>query len=153
MMKLNVIAIGRLKEKYFADAVSEYAKRLSAHCAFSVTEVQPAPPSKSPSEQKEAESAALLAKASGCVVALDGRGKRLSSEELAKFIADKCASGVSEFSFLIGGSHGLDERALRAADAVISFGAMTFPHQLFRVMLAEQLYRVVTINEGMPYHK
>ena len=77
----------------------------------------------------------------------------MSSEELAAFIAGKCAAGVSEFSFLIGGSHGLDGAALKDADEVISFGAMTFPHQLFRVMLAEQLYRAVTINGGTPYHK
>lgn len=153
MLRLNIIAVGRLKEKYFADAVAEYAKRLSAYCTFSVTEVPPAPAGKSPAEQSAAETRALSEKAKGCVVALDGRGKRMSSEELAAFIAGKCAAGVSEFSFLIGGSHGLDGAALKDADEVISFGAMTFPHQLFRVMLAEQLYRAVTINAGTPYHK
>ena len=106
-----------------------------------------------PSEQSETETEALFAKAKGCVVALDGRGKRLSSEELAAFIAGKCAAGVSEFSFLIGGSHGLAEDAVKRADEVVSFGAMTFPHQLFRVMLAEQLYRAFTIIGGTPYHK
>lgn len=153
MVRVNVVAVGRLKEKYFADAVAEYAKRLFAHCAFSVIEVSPAPAGKSPSEQSETETEALFAKAKGCVVALDGRGKRLSSEELAAFIAGKCAAGVSEFSFLIGGSHGLAEGAVKRADEVVSFGAMTFPHQLFRVMLAEQLYRAFTIIGGTPYHK
>ena len=153
MLRINVIAVGRLKERFFEEAVGEYAKRLSAYCAFSVTEVPPAPAAKSPSEQSSQETEALLSKAKGCVVALDGRGKRLSSEELAAFIAGKCAAGVSEFSFLIGGSHGLAEGAVKRADEVVSFGAMTFPHQLFRVMLAEQLYRAFTIIGGTPYHK
>lgn len=153
MLRINVIAVGRLKERFFEDAVGEYAKRLSAYCAFSVTEVPPAPAAKSPSEQSSQETEALLSKAKGCVVALDGRGKRMSSEELARFIAEKSAAGTSEFSFLIGGSHGLDASALSRADERISFGAMTFPHQLFRVMLTEQLYRVLTICAGTPYHK
>lgn len=153
MVKVDIVAVGRLKEKFFADAVAEYAKRISAYAAFSVTEIQPAPPAKSPEKQREIEASALLAKAKGCVVALDGRGKKLSSEELARFVAERCAAGVSEFSFLIGGSHGLSDRALKEADAVVSFGAMTFPHQLFRVMLAEQIYRALAINAGTPYHK
>lgn len=153
MVKINIIAVGRLKEKFFAEAMAEYAKRLSAYCSFSVTEIPPAPPSKAPAEQSAAETDALLAKVSGCAVALDGRGRRMSSETFARFIADKCSGGASEFSFLVGGSHGLDEKALKRADAVVSFGEMTFPHQLFRVMLAEQIYRAFTINAGTPYHK
>ena len=81
------------------------------------------------------------------------QGEETVSEELARFVAERCAAGVSEFSFLIGGSHGLSDRALKEADAVVSFGAMTFPHQLFRVMLAEQIYRALAINAGTPYHK
>lgn len=152
-MKINIVAVGRLKEKYFADAVAEYAKRLSAYCEFSVVEVPPAPPFKSPSEQREAETAALFSRAKGFTVALDGRGKRLSSEGLARLIESKCSAGVSEFSFLVGGSHGLCESAVEKADAAVSFGEMTFPHQLFRVMLAEQIYRALAINAGTPYHK
>ncbi len=152
-MRINIVAVGRLKEKYFSDAVAEYAKRCSAYCEFSVTEIPPSPPAKSPAEQQDAESAALLAKAKGCVVVMDGRGKEVSSEALAKFISEKCSAGVSEFSFLIGGSHGMNGDARRRADAVMSFGAPTFPHQLFRVMLAEQIYRALSINAGTPYHK
>lgn len=152
-MRITIVAVGRLKEKYFSEAVAEYAKRCSAYCDFSVTELPPSPPAKSPAEQRDTESAALLAKAKGCVVVMDGRGKEMSSDALAKFISAKCSAGVSEFSFLIGGSHGMNEDALRHADAVMSFGAPTFPHQLFRVMLAEQIYRALSINAGTPYHK
>ena len=153
MIKVRVAAVGRLKEKYFADAVSEYAKRLSAYCRFEVVEVPAAPPSKSPAEQSAIETAALLSKAGGLVVALDKSGRNMTSEELASFIASKCAGGVSEFSFLVGGSHGIEPSSLKKVDAVISFGKMTFPHQLFRVMLLEQLYRALSINAGAPYHK
>lgn len=152
-MRINIVAVGRLKEKYFADAVAEYSKRISAYCDFSVAEVAPAPPAKSPAEQRETESAALFAKAKGYVIALDGRGKKLSSEGLAELIDSKCSSGVSEFSFLIGGSHGLNDDVPQKADFTLSFGEMTFPHQLFRVMLAEQIYRALAINAGTPYHK
>lgn len=152
-MKINIAAVGRLKEKYFAEALAEYAKRLSAYCDFSVAEVAPAPPAKSPEEQKTAECARLAEKCRGCVIALDGGGKQLSSKGLAEFIAAKCSGGTSEFTFVIGGSHGLDKKFVGSADAVISFGQMTFPHQLFRVMLAEQIYRALCINAGTPYHK
>lgn len=152
-MKINIVAVGKLKEKYFADAVAEYAKRLGAYCDFKVVEVPAAPPSKSPAEQSEEEGRALLAKARGFVVALDGGGREVSSKGLADLIAAECGRGASEFSFLVGGSHGLSRDALGGADAVLSFGAPTYPHQLFRVMLAEQIYRAFTINAGTPYHK
>lgn len=152
-MKISVVAVGRLKEKYFADAQAEYLKRISAYAEGRVQEVAPAPPSKSPAEQSAIETAALLAKAGGLVVALDKSGRNMTSEELASFIASKCAGGVSEFSFLVGGSHGIEPSSLKKVDAVISFGKMTFPHQLFRVMLLEQLYRALSINAGAPYHK
>ena len=152
-MKINVIAVGRLKEKFFVDAVNEYAKRLGAYCDFSVTEVAAAPPAKSPAEQSTEEGENLLRKARGFVVALDGRGKTLSSHDFAATISAECTKGVSEFSFLIGGSHGLCDRVRERADMVLSFGKMTFPHQLFRIMLCEQIYRALTINAGTPYHK
>ena len=137
MIKVRVAAVGRLKEKYFADAVSEYAKRLSAYCRFEVVEVPAAPPSKSPAEQSAEEGRGLLAAARGFIVALDGGGEKLHGE----------------FTFLIGGSHGLSPEVKAAADKTLSFGDMTFPHQLFRVMLAEQIYRAFCIIAGTPYHK
>ncbi len=152
-MKVSIVAVGRLKEKYFAEAVAEYAKRLGAYCEFKVVEVPAAPPAKSPAEQSEEEGRALLSKARGFVVAMDGGGKEVSSKGLAQTFAAECGRGQSEFCFVIGGSHGLSREVLERADAVLSFGKPTYPHQLFRVMLAEQIYRAFTINAGTPYHK
>ena len=152
-MKVNVVAIGKIKEKYITDAVNEYAKRMSRYADFKVIELPDAPQGKTAEEQKKIESDALLAKAKGFVVALDPRGKELSSEEFAQLIETKCTEGQSEFSFLIGGSHGHTDELRAKADFVLSFGKPTFPHQLFRVMTCEQIYRAFTIINGTPYHK
>lgn len=152
-MKINIIAVGKIKEKYFSEAVSEYVKRCSRFADVSVCEVQDAPQSKTPEEQSKIEGAALLDKAKGFVVALDGGGKQLTSVELAELIDKKCTEGVGEFSFLIGGSHGHGIAVKSKADLLLSFGKPTFPHQMFRVMLSEQIYRALTIINGTPYHK
>lgn len=152
-MKINVIAIGKIKEKYLVDAIAEYSKRMSRYADFNVVELPDAPQGKTADEQKKIESDALLAKAKGFIVALDFRGKEMSSEDFAHFFKTKCTEGISEFSFLIGGSHGHTDELRQKADMLISFGKMTFPHQLFRVMLAEQIYRAFCINAGTPYHK
>lgn len=152
-MKVNVIAIGKIKEKYVADAIAEYAKRQSRYADFNVIELPDAPPSKTADEQRKIESDSLLAKAKGFVIALDPRGKELSSEEFASLIDTKCTEGQSEFSFLIGGSHGHTDELRSKADFVLSFGKPTFPHQLFRIMVCEQIYRAFCINAGSPYHK
>ncbi len=152
-MKINVVAIGKIKEKYFQDAIEEYLKRSSRYADVKVIELSDAPPSKSAGEQQRIESDSLLSKAKGFTIAMDSRGKQLSSEELAKLIDAKCADGVGEFSFLIGGSHGHTDELRSKADMMISFGKNTFPHQLFRVILLEQIYRALSINAGTPYHK
>lgn len=152
-MKINVIAIGKIKEKYFSDAIAEYVKRCSRYADVKVVELPDAPPSKSAEEQKRIESELLLSKAKGYVVAMDMRGKQLSSEEFANLIKTKCSDGESEFSFLIGGSHGHTDELRAKADMIISFSKATFPHQLFRVLLCEQVYRALSINAGTPYHK
>lgn len=152
-MKINIIAIGKIKEKYFSDAIAEYVKRASRYADVKVVELADAPPSKTPEEQRKIESDSLLCKAKGFVVAMDMRGKELSSEGLAELIKSKCTLGESEFSFLIGGSHGHIEELRQRADMLLSFGKNTFPHQLFRVMLSEQIYRALCINAGTPYHK
>ncbi len=152
-MKINVIAIGKIKEKYFADAIAEYVKRASRFADVKVTELPDAPQGKTPSEQQRIESDELLSKAKGYIIAMDFRGKELTSEALADLIKTKCNDGESEFSFLIGGSHGHTDELRSKADFVLSFGKPTFPHQLFRVMLCEQVYRVLTINNSLPYHK
>lgn len=152
-MKINVVAIGKIKEKYFSDAIAEYVKRASRFADVKVIELPDAPQGKTPAEQQRIESEQLLAKARGYVVAMDFRGKELSSEALAELVRTKCSDGESEFSFLIGGSHGHTDELRAKANFVLSFGKPTFPHQLFRVMLCEQIYRALTINAGMPYHK
>lgn len=152
-MKINIIAIGKIKEKYFSDAVNEYIKRCSRFADVRIVELPDAPPSKTPDEQSRIESEQLLSKAKGFVIATDMRGKQLSSEGLADLIKTKCIDGASEFSFLIGGSHGHTDELRQKADLLLSFSSNTFPHQLFRVMLCEQVYRALCINLNLPYHK
>ena len=152
-MKINVIAIGKVKERYFSDAVAEYVKRCSRFCEVRITELPDAPQGKTCEEQKRIESAQLLDKAKGYIIAMDGRGEQLTSEELASLISARGLDGTKEISFLIGGSHGHTDELRARADKVISFGKITLPHQLFRVILAEQIYRALTINAGTPYNK
>ena len=152
-MRINVIAIGKVKERYFSDAVAEYVKRSSRFCEVRITELPDAPQGKTAQEQQRIESAQLLDKAKGYVIAMDGRGEQLTSDELASLIRAKGLDGTKEISFLIGGSHGHTDELRARADKVISFGRITLPHQLFRVILAEQIYRALTINAGTPYNK
>lgn len=152
-MKINIIAIGKIKEKYFSDAIAEYQKRASRFADVKVIELPDAPFGKTPAEQQRIESESLLSKAKGYIIAMDFRGKELSSESLADLVLKKCNDGESEFSFLIGGSHGHTDSLRAQADLVLSFGKPTFPHQLFRVMLSEQVYRVLSIINNLPYHK
>ena len=152
-MKINVIAVGKIKEKFFTDAISEYSKRLSKFCDFRVVEVAEATNYKNLTEKSEIEGELLLGKAKGFIVSLDGRGKLLSSEDLASAISENMVGGISEISFIIGGSNGLSEKVRNKSNLIVSFGKITFPHQLFRVVLSEQIYRAFTIINGMPYHK
>lgn len=152
-MKINIIAIGKIKEKYFTDAISEYVKRCSRFAEVKIVELPDAPPTKSVDEQRKIESEQLLSKAKGFIIVTDMRGKQLSSEALADLIKSKCIDGESEFSFLIGGSHGHTDELRKKADLLLSFSLATFPHQLFRVMLCEQVYRALCINCNLPYHK
>lgn len=152
-MKINIVAVGKIKEKFYVDAISEYAKRLSRFCDFKVIEVNEATNYKNLNEKSEIEGKSLLAHVTGFIVALDGKGKMLSSEEFAEFIQGKMIDGISEISFVIGGSNGLSLDVKEMANFVMSFGKITFPHQLFRVVLSEQVYRAFTIINKMPYHK
>lgn len=152
-MRVNIVCVGKIKEKFFTDAIAEYAKRLSKFCSFNIIEVDEASKIENLDKKSEAEGKLLLEKCSGVIVALDGKGKQLSSPELAEFIKNTAVSGSSEISFVIGGSNGLSEAVLKSAKLVLSFGKITFPHQLFRVVLSEQIYRAFTINAGLPYHK
>lgn len=152
-MKVNIVAVGKIKEKFFTDAINEYAKRLSKFCEFNIVEVDEASNVTSLDLKKEKEGDLLLNKAKGYIIALDGKGKLISSEDLAKTLDENMVNGVSEFSFIIGGSNGLSDAVKNKANAVVSFGKITFPHQLFRVVLSEQIYRAFTIINHINYHK
>ena len=152
-MKINIIAVGKLKETYFVEACEEYLKRLSRFDNMSVIEVPEAPQGKSIEEQCKIEGESILSKVHGYIIALDIKGKKYTSNDFAKLLQSKRNEGISEISFLIGGSNGLSDDVRNKADALMSFSDMTFPHQLFRVMLLEQIYRAETILNHIPYHK
>ena len=152
-MKVNIVAVGKIKEKFFTDAISEYAKRLSKFCDFNIIEVDESSNITNIELKKEKEGELLLSKAKGYIIALDGGGKLLSSEDLAELLKTNMTNGESEFSFVIGGSNGLSDLVKTKANKIVSFGKITFPHQLFRVVLSEQIYRAFTINNHIHYHK
>jgi len=159
-MEITIIAVGKIKEKYLKEGIAEYLKRLSPYARLTVIEVddENAPENLSPAEAEKVvkkEGERILAKLhpSSFVVALDLKGKNLSSEELASFISEKNLYGQSKLTFIIGGSLGLSKDVLERADFKLSFGRMTFPHQLMRLILLEQIYRAFKIIRGEPYHK
>jgi len=159
-MKISVICVGKIKEKYFRDAISEYEKRLSKYCKLEILEVQDekTPDNASPAleEQiKEKEAARILKhiKDGAHVITLEIKGQELSSEKLASRIELLGVQGKSHIQFIIGGSLGLSESISQIAHEKISFSKMTFPHQLMRVILLEQIYRSYRIISGEPYHK
>lgn len=157
---IRILCVGKIKETYFSRACAEYEKRLSRYTPMEIIEVadEKAPESLSGAlrgEVKRAEGARLLKKLndSDFVIALTPGGRELSSEELAGEISELQTAGKSRIAFLIGGSLGLSDEALSRADMRLSFSKMTFPHQLFRVMLLEQIYRAFRIINNEPYHK
>ncbi len=158
-MRTEIICVGKIKEKFFKDAISEYSKRLSKYVNLSIIEVsdEKTPESLSDSEKrivkyKEGERI-LNAVKTNFVIALDLSGKKLSSENFAEFLRKSMVSGINGVSFVIGGSLGLSESVIKRADLRLSFSDMTFPHQLMRVILLEQIYRAHRIINNEPYHK
>lgn len=159
-MFIQIIAVGKLKEKYLVQGIAEYAKRLTPYVKFQVLEV---PDEKAPETMSEAEVAQVkaregerilgLVKSDAHVIALEVGGELWSSEELAASLDRLGTYGTSHVVFVIGGSHGLAEAVLSRAQQRLSFGRMTLPHQLMRLVLTEQIYRAVKINRGEPYHK
>lgn len=145
MQKINFVVVGKIKESFYREAVAEYVKRLSR---FAKIEIKELPEGASP----EAETADILRAIKGYTIALAIEGEKLSSEGLAKKLQKLCDAG-KEISFIIGSSCGLSNEVKNAADCMISFSDMTFPHQLMRVILAEQVYRAFMINSGSSYHK
>ena len=158
-MKISIVCVGKVKEKYFVDAIKEYCKRLSRYAEMNIIEVndEKCPESLSVAEENQvklAEGERILNKIKdGYVIALAIEGKMLKSEELAELIEDKMVMGVSHIYFVIGGSLGLSSEVLKRADYKLSFSKMTFPHQLMRVILLEQIYRAERIMKNEPYHK
>ena len=159
MQRITVLCVGKLKEKFYADAAAEYCKRLSRYCKIEVTELPETrlPEDPSPAEIKRAlaaEANAIRQKLEGgAVVAMCIEGQTCSSEALSKKLAAFALEGTSKVTFLIGGSFGLDETLKKQADWRLSMSPMTFPHHLARVMLLAQIYRACQIAEGTRYHK
>ena len=157
-MKISIICVGKIKEKFYSQAVDEYMKRLTRYCKPFVVEL---PDEKTPEgcsqtvcdqiKAKEGERIIGALKGDEYVISLAIEGKKLNSEQLAGMI-DKLG-GKSHIAFIIGGSLGLDPRVLKQSDMLLSFSDMTFPHQLMRVILLEQVYRSYRIINGEPYHK
>lgn len=159
-MNITVISLGKLKEKYLRDAIEEYSKRISAYGKLDIIELIPVRLSDNPSQteidtalQKEAEEIKKKIPNGSYVFSLCVEGKQKSSEELAAVIKDVTLNGKSSIVFIIGSSFGLSSEIKRLSDFRLSFSPMTFPHQLMRVMLLEQIYRAFQINNNGKYHK
>jgi 23S rRNA (pseudouridine1915-N3)-methyltransferase len=159
-MKITIICVGKIKEKYFTMAIEEYVKRLSRYCKLEIIEVSD---EKTPDQASEAEENRIKklegerilknVKEGAYLIALAIEGRTLSSVELAERIEQLGVSGSSHLIFVIGGSLGLSNEVLLRADYKLSFSKMTFPHQMMRVILLEQIYRAYRINTNQPYHK
>ncbi|TCD55045.1 23S rRNA (pseudouridine(1915)-N(3))-methyltransferase RlmH [Alloscardovia theropitheci] len=159
-MNITVIAVGKLKEKFWKQAIDEYAKRLNAYCKFSIIEL---PDEKTPNNASEKEDEIILDKegqrilqkigVDDYVVALAIEGKLVTSEDLASRIEACALQGKSKITFIIGGSLGLSSQVKKRANELVSFGRITMPHQLARVVLSEQIYRSYRIINHQAYHK
>lgn len=159
-MKITVITVGKLKEKYFKEAVLEYSKRLGKYCRLEIIEVADEKTAEGMSKAEEdiileKESSRILKyiKEDSYIITLEINGTQLSSEQLADKINTIGINGISHIIFIIGGSIGIGEAVLKKSDYSLSFSKMTFPHQLMRVILLEQIYRSYRIIYGEPYHK
>ena len=156
-MKITVVAVGKLKERFWADACAEYLKRLQPYARVTVSEVADVDPARAGGVDaaRAKEGAAILAAlpASAHVVLMAIEGKQRSSEDVSRHLDELALSGRSDLAFVIGGSDGVDAAVRARADEALSFGPITLPHNLARVVLLEQLYRAFKISRGEPYHK
>lgn len=160
MQAVTIICEGKLKEKYLRDACSEYAKRLTAFCKLNIIELNPYRLPDNPSDSEiavalESEAKEIISKipAGARIYAMCIEGKQMPSEKLAKQLSGDAVQGFSNIAFIIGGSHGLSDNVKKLANVRLSMSEMTFPHQLARVMLLEQIYRAYQISNGGKYHK
>lgn len=159
-MKITVIAVGKIKEKFYREAVAEFEKRLGRYCKLEIIQVED---EKTPDKagmameteinRKEAERILKHIREDSCVITLEIKGRMYDSEGFAGEIARLATRGTSHIQFIIGGSLGLHEEVCKRADLAVSFSQMTFPHQMMRVILLEQVYRAYRIINGEPYHK
>lgn len=159
-MNITVICVGKLKESYWRDAVKEYSKRLGGYCSLNIIELKesrlaanPSPADELAVKVKEGEEILSHIRPSDLVITLEIKGKKLSSEQLASRIEEWSLEGRSDLDFVIGGSLGLSPAVSQRADFKLSFSDMTFPHQMMRVILLEQIYRSFKIIRHEPYHK
>ena len=159
-MNITILTVGKIKESFYREAVAEYQKRLKRYCRLEITEVadEPAPERASSAQEelireKEAQRILSRLRDNSFVITLEIAGKKLDSEKFAKKLEDLALSGKSQLVFIIGGSLGLHTSVSARADLKLSFSDMTFPHQLMRVILTEQIYRAFRIISGAPYHK
>ena len=159
-MKITILTVGKIKEKYLKDAIAEYAKRLSRYCKLEIVEVADEKTIENASQvletqirDKEAERLMKYIREDAYVITLEIKGKQLTSEELSEKINQLGIQGKSHIIFVIGGSIGLGDEILKRSDYALSFSKMTFPHQLMRVILLEQIYRSYRIINEEPYHK
>lgn len=158
-MKIRIVAVGKLKEKYLREGVAEYEKRLAPFASVELLETREEYMAENPSEAqrqqtlaKEGERLLRLVPERSFLIVLDVKGKLLSSEALAKELASLALQGQSDLTFLIGGAFGLSQAVRERADLRISFSPMTFTHQMVRLLLYEQIYRAFKINRGEKYH-
>ncbi len=159
-MKITVIAVGKIKEKFYREAVAEYEKRLSRYCKLEIIQVED---ERTPDragdaiereiKRREADRIMKHLKDDACVVTLEIQGRMYDSEEFSHEIEQLAIQGTSHIQFVIGGSLGLHEEICKRAERAVSFSKMTYPHQLMRVILLEQIYRAYRIMNGEPYHK
>lgn len=159
-MNIDIICVGSIKEKYYIDAIKEYSKRLTPYSGLNIIEVEEYKLSNNPSQaqineglEKEREIIESKIKERSYVIALVIEGKQLSSEDLSKKIEDITIEGYSNITFLIGSSYGMSGKLKNNVNLKLSFSKMTFPHQLMRVVLIEQIYRAFRIMRNEPYHK
>ena len=160
MQAVQILCVGKLKEKFYTDACAEYQKRLSRFCRLTITELSeerlgddPSPAQVGQALDREADAIRAKLPRGGALIAMCIEGRELSSPQLADAMQRYADIGVSQLTFLIGGSFGLSERLKAEADLRLSMSPMTFPHHLARVMLLEQIYRAYQIQNGAKYHK
>ena len=152
-MRVKLVCVGKLKEKYLKEACNEYSKRISGFGKIDIIEVQDEKDDRPDAKTIEGKKILKNIRSNEYVVTLEIKGNAQSSEQLAKKMSALAVRGVSDITFVIGGSNGLYEEVSKRADYKLSFSKMTFPHQLARVMLLEQIYRAYKINQGSKYHK